>query len=98
VDIFETGEKFIIEADLPGVSREDVDIDYRKRILTLSGERKTGEAKGRRSERPGGKFARRFVLPELIDTERIEAKFVCGVLRIEIPKPEESKTRKVTID
>jgi HSP20 family protein len=102
VDIYEDEDKFVITADLPGVKREEIDIDYKERILTLSGERKidddvSGEGCNHR-ERLSGKFIRRFSLPEMVAADRIEAKFKDGVLTIEVPKPEEQKTRKVAIN
>jgi HSP20 family protein len=83
------------------VDKKDISIDLKDRVLTLSGERSyEKEAKEEnyyRRERSFGKFQRAFTLPADVDSDRINAKFKDGLLRIEIPKPEQQKPKQVTI-
>lgn len=103
VDIYGEGEKIILTADLPGVKKEDISIDVENRVLTLKGERdedkEIKEGNYYKRERVHGSFQRSFSLPEEIKTEDIEAGFQDGVLKIQIPRPEKSVTRKqITIN
>jgi HSP20 family protein len=101
VDLLEEDGRFVIHADLPGVRNEDVSIDVEDGVLTLKGERKPGgevkEESYYRQERSYGCFARKFSVPSSVDTDAISAAFKDGVLRIEIPKPEEAKAKRVAI-
>ncbi len=101
VDIFEEDGKIVVKADLPGVKKEDISINVENRILTLKGERvKEDEVKEDnffRRERSFGSFQRSFTLPADIKTEDIEANFKEGILRIEIPMPEEKKAKQIEI-
>jgi len=92
-----------IEVDLPGVKKDDINVDIKNDILTISGERKTKkEVKEKdyyKMESSYGKFQRSFTLPDNIDTENIEANSKDGVLEVVIPKMEKSKkeTKKIKI-
>jgi HSP20 family protein len=101
MDLVETAEHFVLRADLPGMSEEDVNIEVEDRVLTVSGERKaehTEEKDGyHRVERAFGAFSRSLTLPEGIDAEAVTASFDKGVLEVRIPKPEERKPRKISI-
>ena len=101
MDLAETEDHFVLRADLPGLSEEDVSIELEDNLLTVSGERKSEhEDKGEgyhRVERASGRFARSLTLPEGVDPEAIEASFDRGVLEVRIPKPEERKPRRVAI-
>ena len=101
MDLVETGDHFVLRADLPGMSEEDVQIEFEDGTLTLSGERKSEhESKGEgyyRVERASGNFRRSLSLPEGVDPDAIEANFDKGVLEVRIPKPEQRKPRKVAI-
>jgi len=101
VDLYEKDDYFVIKAELPGVDKKDISIDLKDRVLTLSGERLyENEAKEEnyyRRERSYGKFQRAFTLPADVDSDRINAKFKDGLLRIEVPKPEQQKPKQVTI-
>ena len=101
VDVHETEDSVLIEADLPGIKPENVEIDVEGDVLTLSGERKTErEEKGEgyhRSERTFGRFERRFALPETVDREKIGAGYKDGVLTITLPKREAVKPRKIEV-
>lgn len=89
---------FHIDVDLPGVKKEDIKVDMKKDILTISGERKTKdeikEDDYYKVETTFGKFSRSFTLPENVDIENIEARSDSGVLEVIIPKLEEAKVNK----
>lgn len=91
----------MIKAELPGVDKNDIKIDLKDRLLTLSGERtydnEVKEENYYRRERSYGKFQRAFTLPTDVDSDKIKADFKDGVLEIEVPKPEEKKAKQVTI-
>lgn len=101
MDLVETDEHFILRADLPGVSEDDVNIEFEDNVLTISGERKVEHEDKRegfyRIERATGAFSRALTLPEGIDVDAVKAKFDKGVLEIQIPKPEARKPRRVAI-
>jgi HSP20 family protein len=101
MDLVETENDFVLRADLPGLSEEDVSIEVEDRVLTLSGERKAEHESAKegyhRVERAFGAFARSLTLPEGVNAEAVEAHFDRGVLEIRIPKPEQRKPRKITI-
>ncbi|MBW1727972.1 MAG: Hsp20/alpha crystallin family protein [Deltaproteobacteria bacterium] len=101
VDIYENEENIVITAELPGVDKKDMTVDVKGRILTLKGERSTHdevkEDNYYRQERCYGKFERCFTLPVEVDPEKIKADYKDGVLKIDIPKVEESKPKQVTI-
>ena len=101
VDVYEHDEKTIIKADLPGLDKNDIHIDVKDGMLVLKGERnhenEVKEENFYRRERAYGKFQRAFTLPEGLDPEKIEADYTDGVLKIEIPKPEEKKPKKIAV-
>ena len=101
MDLVETGEDFLLRADLPGLSEGDVNIELEDNILTISGERKAEYEERKegyyRVERASGAFSRSLTLPEGVDPDRVQAQFDRGVLEVRIPKPEQRKPRKVTI-
>ena len=101
MDLVESGDHFVLRADLPGLSEEDVTIEVEDRVLTISGERKAEHELIKegyhRVERAFGAFSRSLTLPEGIDAEAVQASFDRGVLEVRIPKPEERKPRKITI-
>ena len=102
MDLAETEDAFVLRADLPGVSQEDVHIELEDTVLTVSGERKSDhEAKGEgfyRVERAFGSFSRSLTLPKGVDAEAIAAQFTDGVLEVRIPKPEQRKPRRIAIN
>ncbi len=101
MDLMEAGDHLVLKADLPGLSEDDVRIEVRDNLLTVSGERKSGHEQKRngyyRVERAFGRFSRSLTLPEGVDPDRIEASFDKGVLEVRIPKPEEQKPRRIAI-
>ena len=103
VDILEEKERFVLRADLPGVSAEDIDVTMEDGLLSISGERRretSEETNGvRRFERRAGKFVRRFSLPDTADADGIRARNVLGVLEIVIPKQAEvDTTRRIAVE
>jgi HSP20 family protein len=101
MDLVETEDHFVLRADLPGLSEEDVSIELEDNVLTVSGERKSEHEERKegyhRVERAYGQFARSLTLPEGVNADEIAASFDRGVLEVRIPKPEERKPRKVSI-
>src|SRR5206468_1567052 len=101
MDLVETQDHFVLRADLPGVSEEDVKIELEDNVLTVSGERKAAHEEAKegyyRVERAYGSFARTLTLPEGVNADSINASFDRGVLEVRIPKPEQRKPRKVAI-
>jgi HSP20 family protein len=101
MDLVETDEDFVLRADLPGLSENDVNIELEENVLTVSGERKSEHEERKegyyRVERTSGAFSRSLTLPVGVDPEGVKASFDRGVLEVRIPKPEERKARKVAI-
>lgn len=101
VDIFEDQERLVLEADLPGLNREDFDISVENNVITLKGERKfEKKVEGdnyHRVERSYGSFSRSFTLPQTVTAEGATAEFENGILRVSLPKREETKARKIEI-
>jgi len=102
VDIFETPERVVLRADLPGIEQSDIDVRIENNTLTLRGERKfqkeTTEEDYHRIERSYGAFSRTFQLPGTIDQEQISAQHKDGVLEIVLPKREESRATTIKVD
>jgi HSP20 family protein len=101
VDLVEAEDHFVLKADLPGLSEEDVAIEVQDGTLAISGERSSGHEQRERGwyriERSFGSFRRSLTLPDGVDPEAISASFDRGVLEVRIPKPEERKPRRVEI-
>jgi HSP20 family protein len=101
MDVVETEDHFVLRADLPGLSENDVSIELEDNVLTVAGERKAEhEQRGEgyyRVERAFGSFSRSLTLPEGVNADAIQASFSNGVLEVRIPKPEQHKPRKVQI-
>jgi len=101
VDIYDNDENIVIKAELPGVDKNDIVVDVKDRVITLKGERSSdNEVKGDSCyfrERSFGKFERAFRLPGDIDSDKIKADYKDGVLKIDIPKPEEHKPKTITV-
>jgi HSP20 family protein len=101
MDLVESGDQFVLRADLPGMSQEDVKIEFEDGTLTVSGERKAEHEEREegyyRVERAFGSFSRSLTLPKGINADAVSASFDRGVLEIRIPKPEERKPRRIEI-
>ncbi len=101
MDLVETDDHFVLRADLPGMSQEDISIEVEDRALTVSGERKAEHEVRQegfhRVERSFGRFSRSLTLPEGVDSEAVTASFDRGVLEVRVPKPEQRKPRRISI-
>ena len=101
MDLVEADDHFVLKADLPGLSEDDVNIEVRDNALTISGERKAEHEQRERGwyrvERSFGSFSRSLSLPEGVDADAISASFDRGVLSVTIPKPEQRKPRRIQI-
>jgi HSP20 family protein len=101
MDLMEVDDQLVLRADLPGLSEDDVRIEVRDNVLTVSGERKSEHEDKRngyyRVERAFGRFGRSLTLPEGVDADKIEASFDKGVLEVRIPKPEARKPHRIAI-
>ncbi len=102
VDIHEYSDRFELFADVPGVDPSSIEITLDKGVLTLAGTREGASQEGpaaerSRSERPSGKFLRRFVLPDTVDSDAVSATGKHGVLQIVIPKRPQAQPRKIAI-
>jgi HSP20 family protein len=102
VDVREEDDRFVVHADLPGVTAKDIEITAEKGVLTLRGERKSesrSETKGfERVERVAGSFLRRFTLPETANVEGISARHVNGVLEVTIPKQAQVQPKRISVE
>jgi len=101
VDVHEDGEALILCAEVPGVKREDIEIELEANVLTLKGERKhesqQEERRYHRVERTHGSFVRQFQLPPNVDGTQIDAQLVDGVLTVKLPKKQVAKSRKIEV-
>jgi HSP20 family protein len=101
VDIYDDGEKVLVKLEIPGVKQEDVDIRIENQTLTVRGERKfEAEEKQenyQRVERRYGSFYRSFTLPTSVDTEKVQATYDAGVLKLELKKKASAQPRQIKI-
>lgn len=100
MDAWRDGDTFLVELDLPGVDPESIDLDVERNVLTVKAERKPAygdDVDTVITERPAGTFSRQLFLGETLDTDRIEASYEAGVLRLRIPVAEQAKPRKIAI-
>jgi HSP20 family protein len=101
VDMYESDEALMLKAELPGFSKDDVQVEIKDNLLTLKGERKretdVKEEQYHRVERTYGAFRRSFRLPVLVDADKAEATFKDGVLELKLPKAEQAKPKRIGI-
>jgi len=102
VDILESKDAYLIRAELPGMKKEDFNLEVNDGTLTLSGERKaeslTEGIEYHRNERVHGRFSRSFYLPQTVKQDGIKASYRDGILEIHVPKAEEAKPRQISIN
>ena len=103
VDIFQTGEhELVLRAELPDMSREDIDINIENFVLTIKGEKKAStdvkEEQYHHIERRYGTFSRSFSLPQTVDPSRVSAEYRQGVLTVRLPLREDAKPRSIKVD
>lgn len=99
MDAWREGEEFVVEFDLPGINADSLDIDIERNVVTVRAERPAVDPDREMlaSERPRGVFSRQLVLGENLDTERIDASYDEGVLRLRVPVAEKAKPRKIAV-
>ena len=101
VDVSETDNGYQFVADLPGIPKEDISINFHDGALTISGKRNhENKEEGKnflRVERTSGEFFRSFNIPNAVQSDKIEATYTNGVLEVHVPKAEEVKPQKVKI-
>lgn len=98
-DVVESEQGYQLQLDLPGVKREELDVQVDHETVTIKGERKLSASPEayHRVERPYGSFSRVFRLPEFVNTAAIEAKLIDGVLLLNLPRREETKPKQVAV-
>jgi len=100
MDAWREGDRFIVEFDLPSVDPDSVDVDVERNVLTVRAERRLraeNDIQLIAAERPRGVFSRQVILGDALDTDKIEASYQAGVLRLTIPVAEKAKPRKIVI-
>lgn len=101
VDIYENKDQIVLEAELPGMNRDDFELSVESNVITLRGERqfekKDDSDNYHRVERSYGSFTRSFTLPQTVSAEGANAEYRNGVLRVTLPKREETKARRIEI-
>lgn len=99
VDIVETANDFVVKTELPGVEKNDVQVNIDNGILTIRGEKKveTKDVKQHRVECAYGTFVRSFTLPQDVDVEKVEAAYTNGILSLTIPKLEKAKPKQIEV-
>lgn len=102
-DVIETEREIRVVAEMPGLTREQLDIDLENNVLTIRGEKTEERTEGEGAtyhlaERRYGRFSRSFVLPRDVDQERIQARFQDGVLTVSIPKSERARRRRIQVE
>jgi HSP20 family protein len=101
MDLVETEDNLVLRANLPGVDRDEIEIEVKEGVLTVSGERKAQHEEKRegfhRVERSFGRFSRSLELPKGVEADNIDASFERGVLEVRMPKPAERKPTRIEI-
>ncbi|HYG95642.1 MAG TPA: Hsp20/alpha crystallin family protein [Solirubrobacterales bacterium] len=101
MDLVETEDHLVLRADLPGVDRDEIEIEVKDGVLTVSGERRAQHEQKRegfhRVERSFGRFSRALELPKGVEADNIDASFERGVLEVRMPKPAERKPTRIEI-
>jgi len=98
VDIFEEGDNFVVKAEIPGMKKEEIEVNLTDDMVTISGEKKKEEKVEKkdyyRFERSFGSFSRSFRLPKDVQSDKAKATFKDGVLELKVPKTEEAKKKE----
>lgn len=100
IDAFRQGDEFVVTFDLPGVAADSIDLTVERNVLTVHAERRRSADDGVElivGERPTGTFSRQLFLAETLDTERLSADYVDGVLTVRLPVKEQAKPRRVNV-
>lgn len=104
LDVAERADAYLVLAELPGVSPEQVDVNFEQNVLTIRGAKQAsfdtateGELRVFAAERTNGSFERSIRLPEFVDADRIDARFVNGLLTVTVPKAQGAQPRKIEV-
>jgi len=101
IDISETENEYVITAEIPGVEKKDISVEFTDNVLTIKGEKKLDRTEKNKdyhlTERTSGSFNRSFELPQFVDFAQAKATFNDGVLTVNLPKSKEEKSRKTQI-
>jgi HSP20 family protein len=101
VDIYETDNEIMVQAELPGIDRKDIALQLENNVLTLKGDRRfekeTNQENYHRIERSYGGFSRAFTIPTIVDEDKIRADYRDGILKIALPKKEQVKAKQIKI-
>lgn len=101
VDVYEDEHNVIFKAELPGLTKDDIEVQFENGVLTLKGERKmekeVKEENFHQIERSYGRFIRSFTVPSTVEAEKIAANFKEGVLEVVLPKIEAAKPKKIEV-
>lgn len=99
MDAWRDQDKFVVEFDLPGIDVDSIDLDVERNVLTVRANRPAREGIEElvAAERPRGIFSRQLMLGDTLDTDKVNASYHAGVLRLEIPVAEKSKPRKIAV-
>jgi HSP20 family protein len=101
VDIYETNEALVLKAELPGFSKDDIQIELKDNTLVMKGERKRDdevkEGSFHRTERVYGAFQRSFLLPTTVDQSKVQAVYKDGILELRLPKVEAAQPKRISI-
>lgn len=101
-DVVETEREIRVQVEMPGLKRDNIEVDVENNVLTIRGEKREERTEGQEgryhlAERRWGTFARSFVLPRDVDADNIQATFEDGVLTVRIPKSERARRRKIDV-
>jgi HSP20 family protein len=103
VNVTENPDELVLSAELPGMTEDDIDIEFENSVLTIRGEKRQTREEGSEEERYHvwerryGSFQRSFTLPRTVNAEAIDAEFAHGVLTIHMPKAPEARGRKISV-
>jgi HSP20 family protein len=102
LDVFDEKDHFVVNAELPGMKKEEIELSFQDGVLSISGERKqtTEKTEGEtyRSERYFGKFQRSVTLPVAVDSSKISASYKDGILSVTLPKSEAAKPKQIQVN
>jgi len=101
LNLHDAGDRYVLTAQVPGMTPADIDLSITGETLTLRGERKRAEGvkddSYRRQERPMGRWARTITLPDRVDSAQVGASFSDGILTVSLPKAEDARPRHITV-
>lgn len=101
LNLYELADEYLITAEVPGVRTEDFELTIANGVLSLKGRSTepegTSEERFRRQERPRGTWQRSISVPDRVDAEKLSAEFTDGILKIHLPKAEETKPRQIPV-